>query len=143
SRALPDDMVAEMQRGCIIREQSAEPLLALDQRTGTKILAVDVEKIEQKKYQRRRIAAVGSELNDVEGGDAVGTNAAQFAIQIGLSRAERGHGFGDRPVFVRPVEAGAGQQFHRAAVEPCMHAVSVVLDFMQPAVAVRRRIDEL
>ena len=44
---------------------------------------------------------------------------------------------------MRPVEACTGQQFHRAAVEPRMHAVAVELDFVKPLVAFRRRVDEL
>ena len=44
---------------------------------------------------------------------------------------------------MRPVEACTGQQFHRAAVEPRMHAVAVELDFVQPLIAFRRRVDEL
>jgi len=80
-------------------------------------------------------------LYDVEHGDAVGADAAQFAVEIGLARAERRHGPGDRRVFVGPVEAGARQQLHRAAVEPRHHAVAVIFDFVQPAVAVRRRVD--
>src|SRR5262249_5932799 len=94
---------------------------------------------EKEEDQRRRIAAVGSKPDDVEGGDAVGTDAAQFAVEIGLARIERRHGLGDRRVFVGPVQAGAGEQLHRAAVEPRVHAVAVVFDLMQPAVAVRRR----
>jgi ATP dependent DNA ligase C terminal region len=44
---------------------------------------------------------------------------------------------------VRPVEAGAGQQLDGAAVEPGVHAVAVIFDFVQPAVAVRRRVNQL
>jgi hypothetical protein len=88
-------------------------------------------------------AAVGRELNDIERGNAVGANAAQFAVEIGLADIELGHRFGDRRIFMRPVEAGARQQFHRAAVEPRMHAVAVVFDFVEPLIAVRRRIDQL
>ena len=118
-------------------------LPALDQRPRPEILAVEVEKIEQKEDQRRCVAAVRSELDDVEGRGAVGAHAAQFAVEIGLARVERRHGLGDRRIFVGPVEPGARQQLHRAAVEPRMHAVAVVFDFMQPLVAVRRRVDEL
>jgi hypothetical protein len=60
-----------------------------------------------------------------------------------LARAEFGDGLGDDRIFVRPVEAGARQQLHRAAVEPRMHAVAVVFDFVQPAVTVRRGVDLL
>src|SRR5215472_16079390 len=42
-----------------------------------------------------------------------------------------------------PVQPGARQQLHRAAVEPGHHTVAVIFDFVQPAVAVRRRVDQL
>jgi len=41
------------------------------------------------------------------------------------------------------VEPGAREQLHRAAVEARMHTVAVEFDFVDPAVAVRRRIDQL
>jgi hypothetical protein len=44
---------------------------------------------------------------------------------------------------MRPVESSARQQLRRAAVEARMHAVAVEFDFMQPGVAVRRRVDQL
>ena len=96
-----------------------------------------MEKIEREEDQRRRVAAVRSELHDVERGDAVGADAAQFAIEIGLARAECRQGCGERRIFVRPVEPGAGEQLHGAAVEPGMHAVAVIFDFVQPLATVR------
>jgi hypothetical protein len=44
---------------------------------------------------------------------------------------------------VGPVEPGARQQFDTAAVEPRMHAVAVVFDFVQPLIAFRRGVDQL
>ena len=44
---------------------------------------------------------------------------------------------------MRPVEPGACEQLHRAAIEARMHAVAVEFDFVQPLIAVRRRVDEL
>jgi hypothetical protein len=44
---------------------------------------------------------------------------------------------------MRPVEPGAGQQPHRAAIEARMHAVAVVFDFVEPLVAFGRRVDQL
>ena len=143
SRAFPDDMIAVMQAWCGVPEQRAEPLLALDQRPRPEIFAVEVEKIEQEEDERRRVAAVRSELNDVEGSDAVGTDAAEFAVEIGLAHIELDHGLGDRRVLVRPIEPGAGQQFRCAAIDPGVHAVAVVFDFVQPLVAVRRYFDQL
>jgi hypothetical protein len=46
-------------------------------------------------------------------------------------------------MFVRPVEPGAGQKVHRAAIEARMHAVAVELDFVQPVRPIRRLVDEL
>jgi hypothetical protein len=47
------------------------------------------------------------------------------------------------PDIYGPVQPGAGQQFHRTAVEPRMHAVAVIFDFVQPLIAIRRGIDQL
>jgi hypothetical protein len=54
SRAPPNHMVAVTGACWGVREQRAEPLLALDQRSRPEILVVEVEKIEQKKDQRRK-----------------------------------------------------------------------------------------
>jgi ATP-dependent DNA ligase len=56
-----------------IANAAAEPLY---QRPGPEILAVEVEKIEKKEHERRCVAAIQCELDDVESGDAVGTDAA-------------------------------------------------------------------
>ena len=136
-------MIAVMQAWCGVPEQRAEPLLALDQRPRPEIFAVEVEKIEQEEDERRRVAAVRSELNDVEGSDAVGTDAAEFAVEIGLARVEGRHSLGDRRVFMGPVQPGARQQLDGAAVEPSHHAVAVVFDFVEPLVTVRCGVDQL
>ena len=43
---------------------------------------------------------------------------------------------------MRPVEPGACQQPDRAAVEPGMHPVAIVFDFVQPFRSIGRLIDE-
>jgi len=73
----------------------------------------------------------------------VSADAAQFAVEIGLASVERRHGARDRQVFSGPVEPGARQQFDRALVETRHHAVAVIFDFMEPAVAFRRHLDQL
>ena len=95
------------------------------------------------KHQSGRIAGVRCGLDHAERCDAVGKDAAQLAVEIGLARAERRHRRGDQRVFMRPVEPGAGQQLHRSAIEARMHAVAVEFDFVQPLIALRRRVDEL
>jgi hypothetical protein len=42
-----------------------------------------------------------------------------------------------------PVEPGASQKAHRAAVEARMHAVTVEFDLMQPLIAFGSGLDEL
>jgi hypothetical protein len=51
-------MVAVLQRGCGIRKQAGEPVLALDQRPRAEILAIEMEQVEQEEDQRRRVAAI-------------------------------------------------------------------------------------
>jgi hypothetical protein len=81
--------------------------------------------------------------NHAERGDAVGADAAQFAVEIGLARRERRDRRRDLRILAGPVEPVAGQQPNIAVLEPGMHAEPVVFDFVQPLVAVRRGIDEL
>jgi hypothetical protein len=101
-------------------------------------LSVEMQKIEQVKHKPRRAAGVRCGLQAAEGRNAVGADAAQFAVEIGLTRVERRHGFGDRGIFVRPVEPGAGEQGDRPMVEARMQPVAVKFDFMEPLVAVGR-----
>ena len=77
-----------------------------------------MQKIEQEEDQRGRVGAIRGELDDVEGGDPVGPDAAELAIEIGLARVERRDRLGDRRIFVGPVEPGACQQLDRTAIEP-------------------------
>ena len=105
---------------------------------AAEILAVEMEKIEQKKHEAGGVAGVGRELDHAERGDAVGAHAAQFAVEISLTRGERRYRARDLRIFGGPVEPVAGQEPHLAAVEAGMHAEAVVFDFVQPLVAVRR-----
>ena len=77
-------------------------------------------------------------LNDVM---PSGPTPHSSRVEIGLAVAERRHGHGDRRVFVLPVEPGAGQETHHAAIEPRVHAVAVEFDFVQPTESLRRRVD--
>jgi hypothetical protein len=96
-------MVAVMEARLGVREQ-AESLLTLDERRAPEILAVEKGEIEQEKDQGRRVAAVRGELHNIEGGDAIGADATQLTIQIGLASEERLHGLADRRIFVGPIE---------------------------------------
>jgi hypothetical protein len=87
-----------------------------------------VEKIEQEEDESSGVPAVGRQLDDAERSNAVGAYAAELAVEIGLAGIERCYGLGDRRIFMRPVEPGAGQQLDRPAVEPRVHAIAVVFD---------------
>jgi hypothetical protein len=54
----------------------------------------------------------------------------------------RRHGGRDRRIFMGPIEPRAGEELYRAAIEARMHAVAVELDFVQPLIAFRRRVNE-
>ena len=138
-----DLVVAEVQRRACLRQQACEPFFSIDQGSGAEILAVEVEEIEQEEHEAGGVAGVGRHLDHAERGDAVGAHAAEFAVEIGLARRERGYRGRDLRIFVGPVKAVAGEEPHLAAVEPGMHAVAVEFDFVQPLVAVRRGVNEL
>ena len=106
--AMPDLVIAIVQGRVCIRQQFGEPRLALDERPRIEILAVEVQKIEQEEDERRRVAAVACELVDVERDDAFETHAAHLAVERGLALIERRQAFGDRRIFMRPIEACAG-----------------------------------
>ena len=144
SRALAAVIIAVMQRRARHPTAgSASRALRSISGRARDILAVEMQKIEDEEDQPGRVAGIRRGLDHAEGGDAVREDAAQLAVEIGLTRAERRHGRGDRRIFMRPVEPGAGQQSHRAMIEPRMHAVAVEFDFVQPLIAFGRRVDEL
>ena len=87
--------------------------------------------------------ASDASLDHAERGDAVRADAAELAVEISLARPEQRQGSGDRGIFMRPVEPGAGQQPDRAAIEARVHAVGVELDFVQPVRSFRRVLHEL
>ena len=79
-----------------IRQQFRQPRLALDQRQGADVLAVEMQQVEYEIHQPGRVAGIRRGPDHAEGGYAVGEHAAQFAVKIGLARAERRYGRGDR-----------------------------------------------
>ena len=104
-------------------------VLALAQRPGALILAVEV-KIEQEEDEGGGVAAVGSQLDDAEGGDAIRAHATELAIKIGLARINRCQGLGNRRIFMRPVEPGAGKQLARPrSSRACMRWPSYLISW--------------
>ena len=97
----------------------------------------------RKNTSARGVAGVRCSLDQAERGGAVGADAAQLAVEIGLPRRQRRQRRGDRRVFVASSRARCGSAAAPRRVEPRMHAVAVELDFVQPIVALRRRSDQL
>jgi hypothetical protein len=81
-------VIAVLQWRACLRQQTGQPFLALDQWPRAEIRAVEIKKIEQKEYLPGGVAGVRRHLDHAERRDAVGTHAAQFAVEIGLLRAE-------------------------------------------------------
>jgi hypothetical protein len=72
-------------------------------------------------------------LTHAERGHAIGTDAAQFSVDIGcvdfeLREGDRSH----RRILRRPIEAGSGKQLHIAFLDPRRHAVAIELDLVDP-----------
>ena len=78
-------------------------------RPPAEILAVKVEKIEQEKDQRgprcRCLKRAGQCLKEVM---ASGPTPHSPPSRIGLAHVERRHAFGDRRIFVCPIQAWCG-----------------------------------
>ena len=102
-----------------------------------------MEEIEQEEDESAVVAGVRGILDQAEGGGAVGPDAAQLAVEIGLSRWELCKCRSDRRVFGSPVESGAGQQADHAPVQPGMHPVAIEFEFVQPLRPIGRLVPSL
>ena len=80
----PDLVIAEVQRRACARQQVAKALLPLPKRPRADGFAIEVEEIEQEKDESIAVAGVRCILDQAERGGAVGANAAQLAVEIGL-----------------------------------------------------------
>lgn len=114
----PDLVIAELKGGACIGQQFAEAFLPLRQRPHADGFAIEVEEIEQEKDEGVAFTGVRCVLDQAERGCAVGADAAQLPVEIGLFGGERCNRRSDACVFIRPVKPGPGQQPDRAAVQP-------------------------
>jgi hypothetical protein len=60
----------------------------LQQRPRAEVFADEIQKVKEREDERGGAAAVGSKLDHAERGDAIGTYAAQFAVEIGLTAGQ-------------------------------------------------------
>jgi hypothetical protein len=82
-------VIAEVQRRARARKHVAKTLLPIPKRQRVNGFAIEVEQIEQKKHESIAVAAVRCVLDQTERGGAIGANAAQLAVEIGLPRRQR------------------------------------------------------
>jgi hypothetical protein len=89
-------------------EEGHEACLAVDERQGREVFAVELEEIEDE-INEAGAAAIGGLLHEREGGHAVRANAAEFAVEIGgfdFQLRECGGGPG---ILGGPVESGTSE----------------------------------
>jgi len=123
-------------------QQVSQPALTLGERPFDEILAVGVQEVEQEEYESVGVTAVRSGLNHIERGRAVRAHAAQLAVEICLRYWKGSERLGDSRIFLRPIEAGSGQQPHVAVIQASVHPVAVELDLVQPLGAGWRLLDQ-
>jgi hypothetical protein len=80
----PDLMIAELKRGARMRQERAEALFPLFKRHRADGFAIEMEEIEQEEDQSIAVTSVRCVLDQVERGRAVGPDATELAIEIGL-----------------------------------------------------------
>ena len=138
ARTVTGNVLAVAQAADLLLEQALQPFLALDQRQLGRALAIQEQKIEGEEDELIRAAFVHRRLEAAEHRHAVAVERAKLAVEIGRLHLQGAKRLDRAPVAMRPVEACAGQQLDVAAVDARVHAVAVVLDLVQPAVARRR-----
>ena len=137
------EMAAVADRLGLTADELFEQLLASDQRQGTKIVAVEMKKVEDIEDKAVTAAFAQIRLQCGKIGGAETRLDHKLAIDQGLSCREvlqcGHHALAELP---GPVEAAARQELHAAGFEARLQAVAVELDLVKPALAGRSRRDE-
>jgi hypothetical protein len=107
-----------------------EPILALDERQLGRAHAIQEQEIECEEDKLIRVAFVHRSLEPAEHWHAIGIQRAQLAVKISRLHPQCAKRLDRAAIAVRPVEACPSQKLDVAAVDPRMHAVAVVLDFV-------------
>jgi len=112
-------------------EEGREACLAVEERQGGEVFAVEIEKIEDE-IDEAGAAAIGGLLHELEGGHAVWANAAELAVKIGGFDFQLRERVGGGGILGGPVEPGTGEKLDGALIDPSGDAVAVELDLMDP-----------
>ncbi len=135
ARAVVGDVLAVEEAVDLLPEQPFQLLLALDYRQLRGANAIKEQEIEGQEDELVGAPFIHRCLEPAEHRQAVAFDGAELAVDITGFDREPLQGLDHAPVSVRPVQAGARQQRGFAAVDAGVHAVAVVLDLVQPAVA--------
>jgi len=112
-------------------EQGRKAGLALGERQGGDLLAVELEEIEEV-IDEAGAALVGGLLHEADVGNAVWTHGAEFTVEIGRLDGKFRQGGGGCGIFGCPVEPGAGEELDLAGRDAGGHSVAVELNFVDP-----------
>src|SRR5207248_10348741 len=134
-------MLGVPQHASITRERT-ERRLALLQRQAAKIAPVQVQEIEDEVGEAAAITAVERVLQGLEAGAPVRQHDGDLAIDQRAARIQLRGGFADLREVARPVVAFAADERDRPLLNAAPDAVAVELHLVQPAISLRRSIDE-
>ena len=129
-------VVAEAQGGGRRFEEAPQHLLAFLEPHLPEVPAVEVEEVESEIDERR--PCVGTALESLEARRPVGQHRRHLAVEECRARGQTAEGAGDLRELLRPVLPVAGNEPHVPLVDPGDDAIAVVLDLVEPLVAVGR-----
>src|SRR5262245_9144790 len=129
-------VLSEVQSENARPKQRLQPIFAFDQRQRRDTGTVHVEQVEDEEDQGIGSPLIHGCLQSTEQGNAIRTEGTEFAIEVGRLHGQGAQGADGELVAMGPIQARSREELGFPAVQPGMHAVSVVLDLMQPIRAV-------
>src|SRR5262249_37186916 len=123
-------------------QERGQPLLALLEREGTEIGAVEVEQVEDQVAQPGPGIAAECLLESLEARSPGVVQDHALAVKPGGVARERRTGARDRAEALGPVLPAANEHARAPVLDAAERAVAVVLDLVQPVVSRRRCIGD-
>src|ERR1700685_2492134 len=139
-RAVFDKMLGVADAAAFARllEQPLQRCFARQQRLAGQIAAVEIQKVEHIVDQAIAAAVLQIGLQQREARNALVVFDDQFAVEQRGFGGQCGDRRRDRLEAMRPIQVLARQQAHLAVIEPCLNAIAIVFDLVQPFGAARR-----
>ncbi len=125
-----------------VREQGSQGGLAIEQRAGAGVLAVQMQQIEEIVAEPVAAALAQVRLQGAEIRHAVVGLDHHLAVQECAHDRQGGERLGHIGELGRPVEPAAGQQLDAAVIEAGQQPIAVEFHLVHPAVAGRRLLDQ-